>query len=175
MNSGVAALNRPVMGRHEIHVEDKILLCSTLADTRLFLYAGTWTSLSSAQQRTLHSARVQILRRATNMQRRSDTDNATDREVLVAAGCCTIDVQVAMLRLLFFGRLVRWELHRFSLCYRLEMDMSAHGQRQFDVTWLGSANQKRVATSMTSLTLSTVTAVTGLNLLVKSQLSGKHE
>ena len=55
------------------------------------------------------------------------------------------------------------------------MDMSAHGQRQFDVTWLGSANQKRVATSMTSLTLSTVTAVTGLNLLVKSQLSGKHE
>ena len=108
MNGGVAALNRPVMGRHEIHVEDKILLCSTLADTRLFLYAGTWTSLSSAQQRTLHSARVQILRRATNMQRRSDIDNATDREVLVAAGCCTIDVQVAMLRLLFFGRLVRW-------------------------------------------------------------------
>ena len=108
MNGGVAALNRPVLGRHEIHVEDKILLCSTLADTRLFLYAGTWTSLSSAQQRTLHSARVQILRRATNMQRRSDIDNATDREVLVAAGCCTIDVQVAMLRLLFFWRLVRW-------------------------------------------------------------------
>ena len=26
----------------------------------------------------------------------------------MAAGCCTIDVQVAMLRLLFFGRLVRW-------------------------------------------------------------------
>ena len=102
MNSSVAALNRPVMSRHEIHVEDKILLCSTLADTRLFLYAGTWTSLSSAQQRTLHSARVQILRRATNMQRRSDIDNATDREVLA------IDVQVAMLRLLFFGRLVRW-------------------------------------------------------------------
>ena len=108
MNGGVAALNRPVMGRHEIPVEDKILLCSTLADTRLFLYAGTWTSLSAAQQRTLHSARVQILRRATNMHRRSDVDNATDREVLVAAGCCTIDVQVAMLRLLFFGRLVRW-------------------------------------------------------------------
>ena len=109
MNGGVAALNRPVMGRHEIPVEDKILLCSTLADTRLFMYAGTWTSLSAAQQRKLHSARVQILRRATNMHRRSDVDNATDREVLVAAGCCTIDVQVAMLRLLFFGRLVRWK------------------------------------------------------------------
>ena len=74
MNGGVAALNRPVMGRHEIPAEDKILLCSTLADTRLFLYAGTWTSLSAAQQRTLHTARVQVLRRATNMHRRSDVD-----------------------------------------------------------------------------------------------------
>ena len=166
-NGGVAALNRPVVGRHEIHVEDKILLCSTLADTRLFLYAGTWTSLSAAQQRTLHSARVQILRRATNMQRRSDIDNATDREVLVAAGwqCCDFCSS---------GDWFDGELHRFSLCYRLEMGMSAHGHRQFDVTWLGSANPKRVATSMTSLTLSTVTAVTGWNLLVKSQLSGKH-
>ena len=108
MNVGVAALNRPVMGRHEIPVEDKLLLCSTLADTRLFLYAGAWTSLSAAQQRALHRARMQILRRATNMYRRSDGGNMTDREVLVAAGCCTIDVQVAMLRLLFFGRLVRW-------------------------------------------------------------------
>ena len=69
MNVGVAALNRPVMGRHEIPVEDKILLCSTLADTRLFLYAGTWTSLGAAQQRALHSARMQILRRAINMYR----------------------------------------------------------------------------------------------------------
>ena len=50
---------------------------------------------------------MRILRHATNMYRSSDGDNATDREVLVAAGC-SIDVQVAMLRLLFFGRLVRW-------------------------------------------------------------------
>ena len=35
-------------------------------------------------------------------------------------------------------------------------------------------NPKRVVTSMTSLTLTTVIAVTGLRLLVKSQLSGKH-
>ena len=108
MNVGIAALNRPVMVRHEVPVEDKLQLCSTLADTRLFLYAGTWTSLGAAQQRALHGARMHILRRAINMYRSSDGDNATDREVLVAAGCCTSDVQVAMLRLLFFGRLVRW-------------------------------------------------------------------
>ena len=108
MNAGVAALDRPVMARHEVSVEDKIQLCATLADTRLFLYAGTWTSLGAAQQRTLHGARMHILRRATNMYRSSENDNATDREVLVAAGCDTIDVQVAMLRLLFFARLIRW-------------------------------------------------------------------
>ena len=79
--------------------------------------------------------------------RRSDGDNATDREVLVAAGCCTIDVQVAMLRLWFFGRLVRW------LFYRLEMGMSAHGQRQFVGIWHGSANPNRVVISIISLIL----------------------
>ena len=41
MYVGVAALSRPVMARHEVPVEDKLQLCSTLADTRLFLYAGT--------------------------------------------------------------------------------------------------------------------------------------
>ena len=70
MNAGIAALNRLVMARHEVPREDNIQLCATLADTRLFLYAGTWTSLG--------------------------------------AGCYTIDVQVAMLRFLFFARLVRW-------------------------------------------------------------------
>ena len=72
------------------------------------------------------------------------------------------------------GDLFDGELHRFSLCYRLGMDTSARGQRQFDGTWLGFANLKRVVTSTTSRTRSTVTAATGLNLLVKSQLSGKH-
>ena len=67
MNFGVAALNRPVMARHEVPMEDKIQLCATLADTRLFLYAGTWTRLSAAQQQTLHGPRMHILRRATNM------------------------------------------------------------------------------------------------------------
>ena len=108
MNAGIAVLNRPVMARHEVPTEDKIQLCATLADTRLFLYAGTWTSLGAAQQKALHGPRMHILRRATNMYRSSENDNATDREVLVAAGCYTIDVQVAMLRLLFFARLVRW-------------------------------------------------------------------
>ena len=108
MNAGIAALNRLVMARHEVPRKDKIQLCATLADTRLFLYAGTWTSLGAAQQKALHGPRMHILRRATNMYRSSENDNATDREVLVAAGCYTIDVQVAMLRLLFFARLVRW-------------------------------------------------------------------
>ena len=108
MNAGIAALNRPVMARHEVPLEDKVRLCSTLEDNRLFLYAGTLTSLGAAQQRMQHGARMHILRRAINMYRSSEGDNATDREVLVAAGCCTIDVQVAMLRLLFFARLVRW-------------------------------------------------------------------
>ena len=49
-NSGVAALNRPVLSTHEVPLEDKLQLCATLADTRLFLYAGTWTSLGPAQQ-----------------------------------------------------------------------------------------------------------------------------
>ena len=39
---------------------------------------------------------MHILRRATNKYRRGDNDNATDHEVLVAAGCYTIDLQVAM-------------------------------------------------------------------------------
>ena len=108
MNAGVAALNRPVMAKHEVPMEDKLQLCATLADTRLFLYAGTWTSLGPVQQQALHGPRMHILRRATNMYRSGENDNATDREVLVAAGRYTIDVQVAMLRLLFFARLVRW-------------------------------------------------------------------
>ena len=93
---------------HEVPMEDKIQLCATLADTRLFLYTGTWTSLGPAQQQALHGPRMHILRRATNMYRSGENDKAIDREVLVAAGCYTIDVQVAMLRLLFFARLVRW-------------------------------------------------------------------
>ena len=36
-----------------------------------------------------------------------ENETAADRKVLVAAGCYTIDVQVAMLRLLFFARLVQ--------------------------------------------------------------------
>ena len=48
MNCGVAALNRPVLSQHEVPFEDKLQLCATLADTRLFLYAGT--SLSAAQR-----------------------------------------------------------------------------------------------------------------------------
>ena len=108
MNAGVAALNRPVMAKHEVTMEDKLQLCATQADTCLFLYAGTWTSLGHAQQQALHGPRMHVLRRATNMYRSGENDNATDREVLAAAGCYTIHVQVAMLRLLFFARLVRW-------------------------------------------------------------------
>ena len=70
------------------------------------LARGRVSALLNSERYTEHACT--ILRRATNMYRSSDGDNATDREVLVAAGCCTIDVQVAMLRLLFFGRLVRW-------------------------------------------------------------------
>ena len=108
MNSGVAALNRPVLSKHEVPLEVKLQLCATLADTRLFLYAGTLTSLGVAQQQALHGPRMHILRRATNMYRSRENENATDREVLVATGCYTIDVQVAMLRLLFLARLVQW-------------------------------------------------------------------
>ena len=106
MNAGVAALNRPVMSKHEVPMEDKLQLCATLADTRLFLYAGTWTSLGAAQQQALHGPRMHIIGRATNMYRSSENEHATDREVRVSAGCYTIDVQVAMLRLLFFARCV---------------------------------------------------------------------
>ena len=60
MNSGVAALNRPV-----VPLEDKFQLCATLADTRLFLYAGTWTSLGVAQQQALHG-------RAHHVQKQGD-------------------------------------------------------------------------------------------------------
>ena len=42
------------------------------------------------------------------MYRSSENENATDREVLVATGSYFIDVQVAMLRVLFFARLVQW-------------------------------------------------------------------
>ena len=107
MYAGVAALNRPVLAKHEVTMEDKLQLCATV-DTRLFLNAGTWTSLGPAQQQALHGPRMHILRRATNMYRSGENDNATVREVLVAAGCYAIDVQVAMLRLLFFARLVGW-------------------------------------------------------------------
>ena len=174
MNARVAALNRPVMDRHEIPVEDRLLLCSTLADTRLFLYAGTWTSLGAAQQRALHRARMHTLRCATNSYRSSDGDNATDREVLVAAGCCTIDVEVAMLRLLFFGRLFRWRTAPLSLFCRLVMGMSALGQRQCVEIWHGSTDLKHVVTSTISLILTMATAVPGWRLLVTSQHSGKH-
>ena len=108
--------NRPVMAKHEVSMEDKLQLCATLADTRLFLYAGTWTSPGPVQQQALHGPRMHILRRATNLHRSGENDNATDREVLVAAGCYTIDVQVAMLRLLFFARLVRWRTAPFFCC-----------------------------------------------------------
>ena len=90
MNSGVAALNRPVLSNHEVPLEDKLQLCATLADTRLFLYAGT--SLGVAQQQALHGRRMHILRRATNMYRSRENENWTDREVLVTNGCYTIDV-----------------------------------------------------------------------------------
>ena len=33
MNAGVAALNRPIMAKHEVSMEDKLQLCATLADT----------------------------------------------------------------------------------------------------------------------------------------------
>ena len=55
------------------------------------------------------------------------------------------------------------------------MGKSAHGQRQFVGIWHGSADPKRVVISMISLILTMVTAVTGLRLLVTSQLSGKHK
>ena len=108
MNSGVAALNHPEMSKHEVPLEDKLQLCATLADARLFLYAGTWTSMGVAQQQALHGPRMHTLRRATNMYRRRENENEKDRDVLVATGCYTIDVQVAMLRLLLFARLVQW-------------------------------------------------------------------
>ena len=147
MNAGIAALNRLVMARHEVPRKDKIQLCATLADTRLFLYAGTWTSLGATQQKALHGPRMHILRRATNMYRSSENDNATDREVLVAAGCYTIDVQVAMLRLLFFARLVR----------------------------RGTAPLFAVLQAGDGQVSSWTTALTGLHLLVISQPSRKHE
>ena len=59
-------------------MEDELQLCATPADTRLFLYAGTWTSLGPAQQQALHGPRMHILRRATNMHRSGENDNATD-------------------------------------------------------------------------------------------------
>ena len=105
-------------------MEDKFQLCTTLADTRLFLHAGTWTSLGPAQQQALRGPRVHILRRATNMCRSGENDNATDREVLVAAGCFSIDMQVAMLPLL---SLIDWydgEQHHFLLSCTLVMGMS---------------------------------------------------
>ena len=116
MNAGVAALNRPVMAKHEVPMEVKLQLCATPADTRLFLYAGRWTSLGAAQQQALHGPRMHLLRRATNMYRSSENDNAIDREVLVAARCYSTDVQVAMLRLLFFARLVRWRSAPLFCC-----------------------------------------------------------
>ena len=175
MNGGVAALNRPVMGRHEIPVEDKILLCSTLADTRLFLYAGTWTSLSIAQQRTLHSARAY---KSLDV-RPTCIEEAMVTMRLIARFWWLLGVAPLMCRLqccdfCSSGDWFDGELHRFLLFYRLETGMSAHGQRQFVGTWHGSANPKRVVIPKTSLTLTTVIAVTGLRLLVTSQLSGKH-
>ena len=67
MTSGVAAQNRPVLSQHEVPLEDQLQLFATLADTRLFPYAGTWTSLSAAQQQTLHGPRMHNFRHATNM------------------------------------------------------------------------------------------------------------
>ena len=55
------------------------------------------------------------------------------------------------------------------------MGKSAHGQRQFVGIWHGSADPTRVVISMISLILTMVTAMTGLRLLVTSQISGKHE
>ena len=170
MNAGIAALNRPVMARHEVPMEDKIQLCATLADTRLFLYAGTWTSLGAAQQKALHGPRMHILRRAPNMYS-SENDNATDREVLVAAGCYTIDVQVAMLRLLFFARLVRWgTAPLFAVLQAGDGHVSSWTmglRRDLATKW------KHSLISTISLIHTMVTAVIGLHLLVINQPSGK--
>ena len=175
MNAGIAALNRPVMARHEVRREDKIQLCATLADTRLFLYAGTLTSLGAAQQKALHGPRMHILRRATNMYRSSENDSATDREVLVAAGCYTIDVQVAMLSLLFFARLVRWGTAPLFAVLQAGDGMSAHGLRLCVGISRGSTKWKHAVISTISVIHTMATAVIGLHLLVISQPSGNHE
>ena len=103
MNSGVAALNRLVLSKHEVRLEDKLQrghsFCSfTLARGR------DWALLSSKRCTVRACTFSDVPPTCTE----AGSENATDREVLVATGCYTIDVQVAMLRLLFFARLVQW-------------------------------------------------------------------
>ena len=120
MNAGAAALNRPVMAKHEVSMEECHASRHSLVSLRWHM-DEPWPC----------SARMHILRRATNMHRSGENDNVTNREVLLAAGCFSIDVQVAMLRLLFSARLVRWRTAPLSC--RLVMGMSALRR---DLAWL---------------------------------------
>ena len=52
-NDGMGALNRTVVSQWGVPTDDKLRLCATLADTRLLLYAGTWTRLNAAPQQLI--------------------------------------------------------------------------------------------------------------------------
>ena len=82
----------------------------------------------------------------------------------MAAGCYTIDVQVAMLRLLFFARLVRWRTAPLFAVLQAGdgHDSSWTTALRRDLAWLYRA--ETCGDSTISLTLTTVTVVTGLHL-----------
>ena len=166
-NSGVAALNRPVLSQHEVPLDDKLQLCATLADTRLFLYAGALLSSRRCTVRVCTFSDV-----PPTCYRSVENENATDREVLVAAGCYTIDVQVAMLRLLFFARLVQWGTAPLFAVLQAGDGMPRRGIRHCVGISLGSTERRDAANSRTRMM---ATAVTGLHSPSISLLSGRRE
>ena len=161
MNCGVAALNRPVLSQHEVLSKTS---SSSVPRSRTLACSFTLARASAL----LSADRCTFSDVPPTCTEAGENENATDREVLVAAGCCTIDVQVAMLRLSFFARLVQWSTAPpFAV-----LQAGDRGLRHCVGISLGSTGRRDAANSQTHMM---VTAVTGLLLPATSLLNGRRE
>lgn len=76
-----------VFANHSLDVGLRLRLADSLLFSRLFFGTETWLSEDAPAIRTLHAARMRVLRRIAGCSRHQPLENTTDEQVLQTLGC----------------------------------------------------------------------------------------
>ena len=108
MNEHYRPCRTRVYARHSLGTTARITLANVYCFSRLFYNAGTWDALRDGEAAHIRSGYMSVLRAIAGMSNAPGNDRTTDEQVLVHLEQISCAKRLAILRLLFLIRLVRY-------------------------------------------------------------------